>query len=389
MIGPSAPQSSTRLISRRTFFLRVSATVADGGSWVGIRTSHMMPPALPVELWLLIFEYLPEHDELWSVVRNVSRYLRIYIDEYFRYAILPNTLVALQYSTIHSSSVLPFTHLKVPMQFNRLSLDGTRAVYGQVRYKQASDNNGGSVRGWVPFIERYYREVGKPQPKVLHKSKSTPGRPLWERDHRQRMKIPAKYRATYLADIRHYTSLGRGDRPPHYIRIGDYTKDTELVDLELDCTAHELSFDWRRTFSAFFVEQHFVICAIRKDGTPCNPYIDTHTPKTQRPNMSHGTCCAVHYIHVRVARRKRLQPWLAANKTRVSDANLQIAESNYQTFRQDILNNRKDCVAIGPGDVDSEEMVPENCAGDYPELLVNIRHKPPTGSRGYFSCILI
>jgi hypothetical protein len=58
----------------------------------------MTPSALPVELWLLIFDYLSDHDVLWSTVRNVCSHLRICIDEFFRYAVVPNTLVALHYT---------------------------------------------------------------------------------------------------------------------------------------------------------------------------------------------------------------------------------------------------------------------------------------------------
>jgi hypothetical protein len=175
----------------------------------------MMLSALLVELWLLIFDYLSDHDVLWSIARNVSSQLRVCIDEYFRCAIVPNTLVALHYSTIHSYSGLWFARLRILMQFIHFSTDCTRAVFRQVRYKDPFENKGGSVRGWVPFFERDCREARKPHPRVLNKSKCASGPPIWERDHRRLLQLlQGTERAQYLAGIRNHTSQ------PHWYRDG-------------------------------------------------------------------------------------------------------------------------------------------------------------------------
>jgi hypothetical protein len=108
-------------------------------------------------------------------------------------------------------------------------------VFRQVRHRDHEPSDvqkfTGSVRGWVPFIERYCREMSKRPPIVLNKSKSVGGPVLWE------VNYPNERGRWYPRNLRALTSVGRGDRPPYAITVGDYTHDTELVDLSLDCTA--------------------------------------------------------------------------------------------------------------------------------------------------------
>jgi hypothetical protein len=116
---------------------------------------------------------------------------------------------------IHSYSAPWTKDLQIPMQFIRFSTDGTRAVFRQVRYKDLIGNKGGSVRGWVPFIERHCRETRKPQPRVLNKSKSVPRLPIWEREYRRPLQLlQGTERAQYLTGIRNHTSQ------PHWYRDG-------------------------------------------------------------------------------------------------------------------------------------------------------------------------
>lgn len=331
--------------------------------------------ALPIDLWLIVFDYADDNT-LWSVVRNVSHHLRACVHEYFRHDVLRECVIDLVYSNIHDHSGPTYTYLHVPMIFSRLSEDGTRAVFRQSRLKQGhSKNRTGSVRGWVPFIERYCDETNKMRPRVTSKSASTEGPLLWELDYAQRIyKHSTSGQVHYLKELRNHLSIGRGDRPPHFVKLGPYLHDTELVDLAIDCSAREVSLDWGRTFSAFFLERHFMVCA-ENTSSKCRTYdkaLDSalDTVRTIFHTLGPNNGCVDHWQR---ARRKRLQEWVKRNKKRISRENRLLTEwSVVSMTRSDRLKRfvRADLVEIRDSDVDAEETVPEKCADDNQDLLM-------------------
>lgn len=108
-------------------------------------------PALPLDVWLIVFDNISDPDILWSIVRNVSQHLRVCVDEHFRHSILHKTCLILLYSTIHTTSEPPYLFLYVPMRFTRLSEDDTRAVFQQAYFEGDAPVSGpgrnGSLRG--------------------------------------------------------------------------------------------------------------------------------------------------------------------------------------------------------------------------------------------------
>jgi hypothetical protein len=75
---------------------------------------------LPVDIWLIICDFINDSNTLWSVLRNVLQYVRACIDEYFRHNVLRKTVINLTYSTIHSPfEIGPIAHtfhfLHIPM----------------------------------------------------------------------------------------------------------------------------------------------------------------------------------------------------------------------------------------------------------------------------------
>jgi hypothetical protein len=357
---------------------------------------------LPIDIWLIIWDFIGDSNTLWSVLRKVSQYVRACIDEYFRRHVLRKIIINLTYSTIHSSIEIDsrghnFHFLHLPMQFSRLSEDVTHAVFRQVRLRNHEPSNVrkliGSIRGWVPFIERYHREMHKRPPIVLNKSKSVGGPVLWEVYH------PKERGRWYTRDLRDLTSIGRGDRPPYAITVGDYTHDTELVDLSLDCTAREISIDWRRTLSAFFMERQFIVLANysttkkRVYDKDLERVVDSVRIITRRDHI-HITCSR-DMDDWRRARRKRLQPWVKKNHKRMSrehrlmteDSVVRIAgfinnkdkrrRSDYDHLRASGVdqgesvpyNYLDEFVELQDEDMDTEEIVPDMCACDHPDLM--------------------
>ncbi|KAH7400769.1 hypothetical protein DE146DRAFT_755217 [Phaeosphaeria sp. MPI-PUGE-AT-0046c] len=352
--------------------------------------------ALSVDIWLMIIDEF-DTDTLWSTIRNVSQYLRDCVDEFFRRSILRETVVNLIYSTIHSAPEPPYRCIYLPMQISHFSSDGTQAVFRQVRYKHHNPNESysvdGSVRGWIPFVERYCRETKKPAPTVSNKSKSMPGPPIWQR------RYPTKRsRAQHAAELRKHTSIGRGDRPPHFILIDKHVHDTELVDLKIDCANSTISFNWRCTLSAFFKEAHFValavqhprnfrihdvaLTALEKDKTGSRRTSGCYRPR--RTPYSEAW---------REARRKRLEGWVKKNKKRMSLEHRLITEGYVShgrdlTMRQfhvsdmDYSSHLKSrvlqkrfrvsdlLIELHDVDVDTEEIVPESCASDCRDLMM-------------------
>jgi hypothetical protein len=333
---------------------------------------------LPIEIWLTIFEDVSDHDTLWSIARNISRYLRACVDEFFRRTVLRNCIIDLTYSTIHCLSGPNFSSLYVPMQFDRLSGDGSRAVFRQVQHKDhavgASHEMKGSLRGWVPFIKRYCLETEKAAPLVFNKTKSAPGPVLWEQGYKFRFTGSRSFEYRYLRD---HTSIGRGDRPPYFIRLPPYIHDTELVDLSIDCSACEISVDWRRTLSAFFLERHFIALANQNaeerrvydtDLISANNKVRLITQRHQRQSDDR------HADDWRRARRKRLQTWVKKNKKRMSNEHRLMTEDRVWEMMQ--LLHHQACfqadnlVEVHDQDVDAEELVPEKCAKDWPKLML-------------------
>lgn len=328
---------------------------------------------LPIDVWLLVFEHIDDLDALWSVVRNVSRFLRDCVDEHFRHGVLPNTLIDLHYTTIHAHSGPSFSYLHMPMHFSRLSSHGTHAVFHQMAYTHYPRlTAGGSVRGWVPFIERYCRETIKPQPVVLRKSSSNKSPPLWEQEHLNlRNTLVGEDKTSYTRMLRDHISIGRGDRPPYHLKIHEYINDTELVGLQIDWELCQLSFDWRRTFSAFFQEQHFIALADRNLGKK-RAYDDDLNLAAARIGFDITRQSSKATIDARRARRKRLQPWAAKNKHRMTPEHRWQTENAVEHDKFNVQRNlRHDNLrSLVLEELDCEELVPERCADDLPYLLM-------------------
>ncbi|KAJ4338591.1 hypothetical protein N0V95_008015 [Ascochyta clinopodiicola] len=348
----------------------------------------MAAASLPLDVWLVIFDHLDaiynvlddtDADSLtvlWCIVRNVSPYLRDCIDEYFRYRVLQNTLVNLSYSNMNHHGGPSFAHLHVPMAFSRLSPDGTSAVFRHMSYTKASSGctHNGSVRGWVPFAERYHAETRKPDLQVAHRGKanSVTGLPAWAQEHLSlRNALAAEDKTHYLAALRDHTSIGRGYRPPYYLKIREAVNDTELVDLAIDCDAREISFDWRRTFAAFFTEQRFVMLAERSIGKHRTHDLDLVSAASRAQSSMH-----MHDYwnsNIRRARRKRLQPWVDENKHRMTPEDRLKAEDRVERTKHQVRRNlrRDNMRELTPAELTQvlEEVVPEKCAEDLPYLM--------------------
>jgi hypothetical protein len=326
---------------------------------------------LPVDIWLIIFAYvdaaldlldLLDADSLtflWCKVRNVSHYLRDCIDEYFCHGVLQSMLVELNYSNINNYSGPSFAYVYVPMRFSHLSTDGTRAAFRQMAYISKHNRlaEPGSVRGWVPFAERYSAETRKPKPQVVRKvpPRSVPGPPAWEKEHMQLCStLVGDSKTVYLASLRNHTSIGRGDRPPHYLKIRKAVNDTGLVDLSIDVDAREISFDWRRTFASFFVEQHYVMIA--EQAQPSMDMQDYWNSSSRRARR-------------RRARSRRLQDWFVANRHRLTLEDRLQAENMVEIHRHQLNHNLqcKNIRELTAGDIvrGEEEIVPEQCAEDF------------------------
>lgn len=354
--------------------------------------------ALPVDIWLMVLDEF-DIDTLWSTIRNVSQYLRDCVDEFFRRSILPETVINLVYSTIHSALAPPYRHMYLPMQFSHFSEDGVHAVFRQVSYKYHNPNEShdvkGSVRGWVPFIERYCKEMKKAAPKLLNKSNSTPDPPRWTTTF-----PTSSSRTPHAGMLSQHTSVGRGDRPPYFILISKHVHDTELVDLTVDCAAQTLSFDWRRTFSAFFMEAHFITLAMQAPGRlslwthdKALTTLELDPVAMRRMRGCYWPSRRIYTDAWREARRKRLEGWVKTNQTRMSLEHRFMTEGsvNYGrdlTMRQFYVSDmsflshfRYDepkeqlrvvdlLVELNDDDVDMNEVVPERCAKDCRDLMM-------------------
>jgi hypothetical protein len=338
---------------------------------------------LPLDIWLIICECICDDDALWSTLRNVSQHIRACVDEYFRHDVLRNCVINLTYSSIHSHEGPKYYFLDIPMQLTRFSEDNSRAVFRQVRYKDHAPNiyhdTKGSVRGWIPFIERYCKDSGASLPEVLNKSRSAEGPVIWEIEYpdiRRWLVTPISTPKTqYSRTLRDHTSVGRGDRPPYFITLDKYTHDTELAGLAIDCKAREISIDWRRTLSAFFMERHFIVLAV-ESARKLQVY------DSDLDSVADGihTLTGGHKKHSRPqdmwrqARRKRLQTWVDKNKKRMSKEHRLITEDSIGTLLSYLNSSNKTRVdnltELQDYDVDTDEIVPEQCAHDRPDLML-------------------
>jgi hypothetical protein len=347
---------------------------------------------LPIDIWLVVFHHIANPDTLWSTVRNVSQYLSACVEEYFRHSIIRESVILLFYSTLHTSSTSSWHLLYVPMRFKRLSNDETRAVFQQARWTEyASSGMGidinGSLRGWVPFIERYYKETKKPVLRVDHRSKGTPGPQRWEEEYlRRRKEKPHREKAVYLRSLRDHTSIGRGDRPPYFINVADMMHDSELVDLVVDCKAREISFNWRRTLSAFFMERHFIVLA-NQNGLrhEYDKDIDSAEFDVSRIEWTRKSFQDRHCDYWRQARRKSMQPWTKKNKKRISKVlRLMTEDTAVRLAQSKVLQYVRELIVDTPEDYnDPQEIVPEKCAKDYRELMLWPANKKETRQAWY------
>ncbi|KAJ4377787.1 hypothetical protein N0V83_000617 [Neocucurbitaria cava] len=252
---------------------------------------------LPVEIWLTIFGIVDDLDTLWSIARNVSHYLRDCVDEYF-------------------------------------------------------------VHGVVQTAFRYHKETQQPKPRILNYGKRARDRPKWEKEHKSLMqKSNIVDVQDYLGRLIDHTTIGRGDRPPYYLNIRDHVHDTELVDLEVDCASCEVSFDWRRTFSAFFMEQHFVARTARRPTAEKTPYDQDLHDVAGRQGFSYSMRIREEIIAARRPRRKRLQSWVARNKRRMAAENRLYVEGRAEVDKALVRRQLRTeyLLEIVPEDLEAED----------------------------------
>jgi hypothetical protein len=348
----------------------------------------MSPPSLPIDIWFIIFEHidaaynvLDDTDAdsltiLWCIVRNVSPHLRDCVDEYFRHSTLQNMLVNLSYSNINYHGGPDFTHLHIPMRFSNLSSDGARAIFKQSVYRDLGREreHAGCIRGWVPFAERWCVETRKPKPQIVHRerAKARTGAPAWEAAHLNlRNTLTGADKTNYLAALRDHTSIGRGYRPPYYLKLREAVNDTEIVDPAVDIEAHEISFDWRRTFALFFVEQRFIMLVERGIGKRAIYDTELVAAISRTANGMH----AQDYWNSnhRRARRKRLQTWVLANEHRMTPEDRAKAEDRVEytkdRIRRMLRHEHLRELELPDLRQESHETVPQACADDLPYLM--------------------
>jgi hypothetical protein len=354
----------------------------------------------PLDIWLIVFAYsdVSDYDTLWSSLRNVSQHLRECVDEYFRHAVLRKTIIMPFYSTIHITTEDKFDFLYVPMRFSRLSDDRTRAVFRQAHLEEHASSTttamNGSLHGWTPFIERYFKDMRKPTPPITGRTKGVIGPTAWETRYNFRVQEYGNPQpGYYMRPLRDHTSIGRGDFPPYFIHIADLTHNTNesgmtvlthntpLFDLAIDLPAREISLDWRRTFHPFFMERHFMVCAARssnprhvhdEDLVSAERAVFLLT-KDIKPSWTRD------FDDWRRARRKRMVLWTEQNKKRMSKEHRLMTEDAVMRMgrEQQLLLER--IVDLPDDEYVSieDEIVPEKCAKDYyyPSLMMWPRNK--------------
>lgn len=313
-----------------------------------------------------MFEELDNLTFLWSTVRNVSHFLRAYVDEFFRRCVLPNTFIDLHYSDIHTRHGPVHNYIHVPMVFDRLTDDGSRAVFQQRAYKKIDQCHlPGSVHGWIPFIERYHNEVLKDKPQVLNRSKPDNAPPLWEREYmRWRQNLFDGRKKSYLLNMGNMTSIARGDRPPFYIKVHGVVNDTDMVHLVIDCKQREISFNWRQTLALFYLEQNF---AARAYNNPGKRVYDKDLERVAGRYFRNQN----RYNHALRARQKRLLTWTAKNKQRMSPEVRLWTEHRVDAEKVRLQRslNHKNLTPVSETANDEDEIVPNQLADDHADLM--------------------
>jgi hypothetical protein len=331
----------------------------------------MPASALPVEIWLIVFAAVDDVNFLWSTCRSISRAFCNYVELFFRSGVIPDTFVDLHYTDIHTERQPPMaSYIHIPMVFDCFSDDGSIAIFKQRTYAKIDGCRiAGSVRGWVPFLEHYLQETQQKAPVVLSKSKADRLAPMWKRDHQRFLKnYRGERRDNYLWNMSNMVSIGRGDRPPYYIKVFDMVNDTELVDVAVDCKERKISFNWRRTYSLFFREQEFVARASRSPAK-------THVYGKQLdvvaaqwfPSLVHPYDSPEH--HYRQARRKRLLAWSQRNEKRMSPEIFLLIERRVSVERTRLQAALRHDNLRPFTEGEYKECVPEKLAADQPELL--------------------
>ncbi|KAF2191153.1 hypothetical protein K469DRAFT_720135 [Zopfia rhizophila CBS 207.26] len=277
-------------------------------------------PPFPVEIWLLIVASIDEDaNYLWSTCRQVSRAFRAVVDDLFRHILINKTFVELHYTDVYRTNWPQFHHLRVPLVFDRFSDDGSRAYFQQRVYKRfrEAEHINGSIRHWIPFIERYHDETKQPRPLVLSRPNiyEQGVAAWWEESYTLWDRSSSKWERI------DHTSIGRGNRPPYMIVVCGVVNDTELVDLQIDCRMRELSFDWRQTYTAFFREQEFLRRAHLNDGRKKMHDEDAEAmvmdPPSSLKQISWHRPPDYYPNDMARCRHKRLAQWTAENKYRV------------------------------------------------------------------------
>jgi hypothetical protein len=325
-------------------------------------------PSLPLDVWLLVFADVDDINYLWSTCRSVSRFLRACVDVFFRYSVLRNTFVDLHCSDIHTCRGPLSSYIHIPMVFDRMSDNGTHALFKQRVYKHIDGClQNGSVRGWVPFVERYHKETHQPALKILHKRKASSEPPLWEQLHTHwRNTLNDAMKERYLFNLGNMTSIGRGDRPPFYLKIFDDVNDTDLVDLVVDCAQNEISFNWRETYNLFFREKNFVARTHNRTGKK-RIYDEDLVAVSWRYSFNQNRS-----NHSLRARQKRLRTWTAQNKHRMSSEMRLKTEHRVDAEKvrmQRFLNHDNLALVAEDDHHATDEIVHEKLAEDYPALL--------------------
>ena len=226
----------------------------------------------------------------------------------------------------------------------------------------------------MPFAERYSKEVLRPKLRVVGrgKAKSAMAPPAWEKEHiGLRNALVGEEKTSYLAALRDHTSIGRGYRPPYYLKVREVVNDTELTDLEVDCEAREVSFDWTRSFALFFTEQRFIMLAEGNHGKQRvhDPDLVAAAARTQASMHMHDSWNS----NTRRARRKRLQPWVSDNKHRMTPEDRLRAEDRVERAKHQVRRNLRHEnlreLTLADLEREMEEIVSEDCAEDLPYLL--------------------
>lgn len=183
--------------------------------------------------------------------------------------------------------------------------------------------------------------------------------------------LTGAHKTYYLASLRDHTSIGRGYRPPYYLKLREAVNDTELVDLDGDGEAREISFNWRHTFALFFVEQRFTMLAER--GISRRAVYDTDLVAAMS-RTANGTHAQDYWnSNCRRARRKRLQPWVQVNKHRMTPEDRAKAEDKVEYIKDRIRRRlrHENLHELELFEICQEwqEVVPQACADALPYLM--------------------